>query len=307
MPPRTIALLLALGLAPATAQGGDVTVINPESFFPEGPLWHDGQLYYVEYSAHTVMRWADGQNQVVWQQEGCGPSAVVALAADAFAVTCYDAGTVEFITPTGEPVDTLAADGAGNPLVGPNDAVVDAADGLYFSASGIWDVAAPIDGRLFYRRADGTVAEVADDIHYANGLALSPEGQTLYVSEMAAQRVLRFDVRADGTLGDRYLFARLSDLAPDLDGFDIYMGPDGLRTDAAGNVYIAQFEGSRILVADPAGQPLGVIEVPAPYVTNLEFGGSEDVLFVTAATDAWTEPYPGQVYRLDDVRVSMPE
>ena len=42
-----------------------------------------------------------------------------------------------------------------------------------------------------------------------------------------------------------------------------------------------------------------IIDVPAPYVTNLTFGESEDVLFVTAATDAWTEPYPGQVYRIE--------
>ena len=54
-----------------------------------------------------------------------------------------------------------------------------------------------------------------------------------------------------------------------------------------------------MLVADPQGQPVDVIAVPAAYVTNLEFGASEDILFVTAATDAWTEPYPGQVYRVE--------
>lgn len=296
---RHLAVPIALALAPAAALGQEVTVINPDSFFPEGPLWHDGQLYYVEYSANTVMLWDGQTNTQVWKQDGCGPSAVVAVTAETFAVTCYDAGTVELITPAGEPVESIAADVDGNPLSGPNDAVADVAGGLYFSASGIWDAAAPITGRVLYRRPAGTTIEVANDIHYANGLALSPDGHTLYVSEMAAQRVLRFDVNDDGTLGDRYLFARLSDLAPDLDNFDIYMGPDGLKTDAVGNVYIAQFEGGRILMADPAGLPMGIIAVPAPYVTNLTFGDSEQVLYVTAATDAWTAPYPGQVYRID--------
>ena len=76
--------------------------------------------------------------------------------------------------------------------------------------------------------------------------------------------MLRFDVNEDGTLGDRYLFVRLGDLAADPPGVDIYMGPDGLETDSAGNVYIAQFEGSRVLVTDPAGELIRILIVPAP-------------------------------------------
>jgi sugar lactone lactonase YvrE len=38
----------------------------------------------------------------------------------------------------------------------------------------------------------------------------------------------------------------------------------------------------------------------SPFVTNLTFGETEDVVFVTAATDAWSEPCPGQVYRLEN-------
>ena len=92
---------------------------------------------------------------------------------------------------------------------------------------------------------------------------------------------------------------QFQDLAPDPEGVDIYMGPDGLKTDSAGNLWIAQFEAGRVLAATPEGKLLTMIEVPAPYVTNLTFGASEDVLFVTAAQDAWSEPYPGQVYRIE--------
>lgn len=172
--------------------------------------------------------------------------------------------------------------------------------GAYFSASGVWDIAAPIDGKIFYLAPDGTITQVADDIHYSNGLALSPDGRTLYASEMAAQRVLRFEVAEGGTLGERYLFVRLGDLAADPQGVDIYMGPDGLKTDRAGNLYIAQFEGGRVLVVDPEGNLARILLVPAPYVTNLTFGETEDVVFVTAASDAWNEPYPGAVYRVEN-------
>jgi sugar lactone lactonase YvrE len=292
-------LAAMLLLAAAGARAADVEVINEASYFPEGPLWHDGQLYYVEYSAHTVMTWDGRENRQIWRQEGCGPSAVIEDGDGNLLVTCYDADALVRITPAGVTVETFAEDADGLPFLGPNDAIADAKGGAYFSASGKWDVAAPIEGKILYLAADGTVTEVADDIHYANGLALSPDGGTLYVSEMAAQRVLRFEVGDDGALGKRYLFARLADLAADPDGVDIYAGPDGLLTDAAGNLYIAHFEGGRVLVADPKGALVEIIDVPAPYVTNLSFGESEDVLFVTAASDAWNAPYPGQVYRIE--------
>lgn len=296
---RMGALFGAVVLAGVSARAGEFQVINARAYFPEGPLWHQGQLYYVEYSAHTVMTWDGKENRQLWQQEGCGPSAVIEGGDGNLLVTCYDADSLVRITSAGETLETLAQDADGLPFLGPNDAVADAKGGVYFSASGKWDITAPIEGKILYLAADGAIAEVANDIHYANGLALSPDGTTLYVSEMAAQRVLKFEVGQGGALGRRYLFARLADLAADPEGVDIYAGPDGLKTDSAGNLYIAHFEGGRVLVADPEGALIEIIDVPAPYVTNLTFGGSEDVLFVTAATDAWTEPYPGQVYRIE--------
>ena len=296
---RRGALFGALLVAGAHVDAADVEVINEESYFPEGPLWHDGQLYYVEYAAHSLMTWDDKDNRQIWQQEGCGPSAVIEGGDGNLLITCYDADSLVRVTPEGATLETLAQDADGLPFLGPNDAVADARGGVYFSASGKWDITAPIEGKILYLAADGSITEVADDIHYANGLALSPDGTTLYVSEMAAQRILKFEVASDGALGRRYLFARLADLAADPEGADVYAGPDGLKTDSAGNLYIAHFEGGRVLVADPAGSLVDIIDVPAPYVTNLTFGASDDVLFVTAATDAWTEPYPGQVYRID--------
>jgi gluconolactonase len=295
---RQIAIWVVVVLAAGGARAAEVQVINPKASFPEGPLWHDGRLYYVEYGADTLMMWDGKENTQVWRQEGCGPSAVIAASDGNFLVTCYDANTLVKITPAGLALQTLSGDEEGQPFAGPNDAVVDGKGGVYFSASGVWDIAAPIDGKIFYIAPSGAIAKVADDIHYSNGLALSPDGKTLYASEMAAQRVLKFEVNEDGTLGKRYLFVRLGDLAADPQGVDVYMGPDGLKTDSAGNLYIAQFEGGRVLVADPEAKLVRALTVPAPYVTNLTFGASEDVLFVTAATDAWNEPYPGQVYRL---------
>jgi sugar lactone lactonase YvrE len=284
---------------PAAAPDAAI-VINPDVSFPEGPEWRDNALFYVAYGGNTLLKWDGAVNTVVWQQDGCGPSAAVGLPDGNFLITCYDANNLAIVSSGGETVTTIDKDSDGAGFVGPNDATVDARGGVYFSASGVWDVTAPITGRILYLNPDGEVTEVANDIHYSNGLALSPDGAKLYASEMAAQRVLWFPVNKDGTLGERYLFARLSDLLPDKAGMDIYMGPDGLKTDSQGNLYIAQFEGGRIIVVDPAGALLRTLDVPAPYVTNLSFGPDENTVFITGALDAFTAPYPGQVYQVEN-------
>jgi sugar lactone lactonase YvrE len=110
--------------------------------------------------------------------------------------------------------------------------------------------------------------------------------------------VLRFDVRDNGTLVNRRVFRRLRDIAPEPADADPYTGPDGLEVDAQGNVYICQYGLGRVLVTDRAGALLRIIEVPGKYVTNIAFGPTQETLYITAATDAWTAPYPGEVYEV---------
>jgi len=76
------------------AFAGDIKVINAKSGFPEGPLWHNDKLYYAEYGSQTVKTWDGNQNQEFWKLDGCGPSAIVALSAGDFLVTCYDSGGI---------------------------------------------------------------------------------------------------------------------------------------------------------------------------------------------------------------------
>ncbi|PMZ85229.1 SMP-30/gluconolactonase/LRE family protein, partial [Pseudomonas sp. FW305-42] len=76
---------------------------------------------------------------------------------------------------------------------------------------------------VLHLSADGaTIVELANTIHYPNGLALSKDGSTLLVAEMLAGRVLSFPVAADGSLGVRAVWARLRDLAPPTPGEDGY-------------------------------------------------------------------------------------
>jgi sugar lactone lactonase YvrE len=287
-----ICAIAAIG-TPALA---GVSTINPKAAYPEGPLWHDGKLFYVEYSGNTITTWDGKANLQFWKQEGCGPSGLVDLPGGRLMVTCYDSNTLVEVGADGKTERTIAADSAGKPFLGPNDLGKDAKGGIYFSASGVYDVKAPIQGMIYYVAPDGRIAPVADTIHYSNGLAVSADGKTLLCSEMLAGRILAFEIKPDGSLGARKVFARLQDIAPMTPGADAYNGPDGLKVGSDGLIYVAQNGSGRVLVVDQDAKLVRMVEVPARYVTNINFGPTVDTLYITSTIDEWNAPYPGEVY-----------
>jgi gluconolactonase len=288
-------LSLAGSAAAASAQ---LTPIDTEAHYPEGPLWRGDRLFYVEYSTNNIKTWDGKTTHVYWHKDGCGASSLIPFR-DHLLVACYDGNYLAELDAGGKPLREVHTDHNGRTFTGPNDFAADGHGGIYFSASGAYDIKAPISGTMLHMDADGkTVTEVASSIHYPNGLTVTKDGQHLLVAEMLAGRILSFQIAADGTLGARTVWARLQDLAPPTPGEDAYNGPDGLKLGPDGNYYIAQNGSGRLLVVSEDRKLVRTIAVPTPYVTNVAFGPTgADVLFVTGAFEQWKPPYAGVVYR----------
>ena len=276
------------------AFAGDIKVINPKSGFPEGPLWHREKLFYVEYGSQTVMTWDGKQNQEFWRMDGCGPSAIVILPAGDFLVTCYDAGIIARISAEGKTTDEYKQDRDGRGFQGPNDFVVDQKGGVYFTASGPWE-SEPIVGMVFYMNPKDEIMQVADDLHYANGIALSNDGKTLFLAESEASRVIQFEVQQDGGLAGRRLFVRIGQVDPESGS---YAYPDGIKVDSKGNLYIGQYSKGRIVVVAPDKKLVKTIDVPSPAAPNLAFGPDEKIVYIMAVDDQSNAPYWGKVYEV---------
>jgi len=260
--------------------------------YPEGPVLTRGVLRFVEYGRDAVMAWdPTGGKRVVWRRPGAGPAAVTVDRDGDLWVTAYDANALVHLDPDGRLLEELRATDDGAPFVGPND-VVTAADGrVYFTASGVFDLAAPATGEVLLRDAGGGVRCIARGLHYANGLALS--GDTLFVAEHFRDRVLAFDVEPRGALGPPRVFASLATLPGG--GGDPRRGPDGMKVDARGHLYVAHFACGRVVELDPLGHVAALHDVPMTYVTNVAL--RDDELYVTAfAADA--APYAGAVFKL---------
>jgi gluconolactonase len=293
---RGLCLLLCLGAFPALAD--QITAIDPDASYPEGPLWRDGKLFYVEYSASNIKSWDGRRTTIYWHKDGCGANSLISFN-NHLLVACYDSNSLEELDAAGKQIREIRADSSGKPFVGPNDFASDGHGGVYFSASGVYDIKAPISGTVLHLTADGkSVTEVANTIHYSNGLTLARDQQHLLVAEMLAGRVLSFPIEAGGTLGPRTVWARLEDLASSTPHEDAYNGPDGVKLGPDGNYYIAQNGSGRVLVVSEDKKLVRTIDVPTLYVTNVGFGpDGANVVFVTGAFEQWKAPFPGAVYR----------
>jgi gluconolactonase len=177
----------------------------------------------------------------------------------------------------------------------PNDVVVASDGSIWFTDPdyGITVAAEGHPGELEYGDhyvfrhdpASGETTPVIMDMEEPNGLAFSPDGQTLYVSDTSAagrsdglgnHHIRAYDVR-NGLCKNGRVFAVIE---PGLS--------DGIRVDVAGNVWTSSANG--IHVYDPSGAGLGFIPVPE-VVANLCFGGDDGTdLFIVATTSLYHVP-----------------
>ena len=143
--------------------------------------------------------------------------------------------------------------------------------------------------------------EVADDLNFANGIGVSPDQKTLYVSETVGNCILKFSIGDDGSLGHRSNFALLNLLTKNrIESW--WIGPDSMKVDSKGNIYVAQWSGGRIMKISPDGKLLHLFEVAAGSgTTNVAFGDGEKDLYVTVAKDPNDPQAPGGIVKISNV------
>lgn len=183
------------------------------------------------------------------------------------------------IDPASKALMPLAERIHGKRFNAPNDLVIDAQGGVWFTdpAYGRKPEEQELDAEaVYWIAADATsVQRVAGGFQRPNGIALSPDEKTLYVADRDADITVAFPVEGPGILGPRREFAKI--------------GSDGFAVDEHGNLYTTP-KAAAIRVFSPMGENLGEIPLPV-QPANVTFGGPDRrTLFITARDRVFTLP-----------------
>jgi sugar lactone lactonase YvrE len=261
----------------------------------ESPRWHGDRLYFSGWSAGEVVA-----------VDLTGRSEVVARVASLPLCTAWlpDGRLVIVSSPDGlllrrEPDGTLVTHAdLGRP--GWNDIVVDGRGNAYVNRAGfnpmVGEAVKP--GFIHLATPDGSVRQVADDIAFPNGMAVTPDNSTLIVADSYRHHLVAFDIDADGALSGRRVWA------------DLGQGtPDGICVDAQDAVWYADVPNRRCVRVAEGGTVLETVLLDRGGFACALGGPDGTTLFVVAARwQGMTEPEPvaagtGQVLT---VQVSVP-
>jgi gluconolactonase len=230
--------------------------------FTEGPLsTPDGSLIFQDIKAEQTLRLSAAGTLELLREHTRAANGQTWLPGG-YIVFCEQNGRrVSRMAADGSGVTTIAETWSGARLNSPND-VVCRSDGLVYFTDPPYGVK-PNERALHFQGVYALDVErgqqaglrlLADDFEKPNGLAFSPDEGTLYVSDTARYHVRAFDVEPSGSLkpGSGRVFARLDPGQPG--------GPDGMKVDKAGRVYVAVALGVWVFETD--GTLLGILPVP---------------------------------------------
>jgi gluconolactonase len=250
--------------------------------FTEGPLWlPDGSLLFQDLQTErTHLLTPDGDCQILREQTGAANGQT--FDADERIVFCEQNGRrVSRMRPDGTDVEVIVEEFEGKRLNSPNDIVARSDGLLYFTDP---HYGAPPDRPLTFQgvyvlNRAGQLRLIADDFEKPNGLAFAPDEKTLYVCDTGRYHVRKFTLQPDG-LAVPGSGRVLAEMDPGEAG-----GPDGMKVDRDGRLYIAVALG--VWVFEPDGRLLGILATPK-RPSNLAWCGPQaDTLAITVVDEVY--------------------
>lgn len=238
----------------------------------ESPRWHDDRLWVCDWMAGEVLRFdASGGRRVMHRLSGLP-----------FSIDWLPNGRLVVTSGSTQQVLCEQADGSLRPYCDMsrrwNEIVVDGRGNTFVNEIGFDMMAGapPTAGTIAVVRPNGETRQVADDLWFPNGMAVTPDDSTLIVAESYGNRLTAFDITPDGDLSNRRTWADLGDAAP-----------DGICLDAEGAVWYADVPHQRCVRVREGGEVLQTVEADRGCFACM-LGGEDGMTLFIVATE-WGE------------------
>jgi sugar lactone lactonase YvrE len=238
--------------------------------FGESPRWHHGRLWFSDWGAQeliavdlagnseVVLRVASFPFSIDWLPNG---RLLIVSARDRLLLRREPDGAVvthaDLSSLSDHPWNEIVVDGRGNTYL--NNIGFDFPGGEF----------AP--GMIALATSEGMLRQVADDVAFPNGMAVTPDNATLILAESYANRLTAFDIANDGSLSNRRVWAEV--------GYD---HPDGICLDEEGAVWYGDVENKRAVRVREGGEVLQTIELDRGCFACMLGGADGRTLFMVA-------------------------
>ena len=248
--------------------------------FGESPRWHDGRLWFADWAA----------NQVIALDSGGGHEVAVTVASFPMCIDFLPDGRLLVVDSARRRLLRRDSDGSlarhadlsGVSQKPWNDIVADNRGNAYVNTIGFDFLGGEFaPGLLVLVTPDGSVSQVAGDLAFPNGMAITPDGGTLIVAESYGNRLTAYDISRGGGLGNRRVWA-------DTPGDH----PDGICLDADGAVWYADVGNQHCVRVREGGVVLATVGLDRSAFACALSRGDNPRLFVVG--QIYGGPEPGQ-------------
>jgi gluconolactonase len=266
------------GIPGVVAKGETVQLVKEGFAFTEGPVgMADGGLFFADLLTSDRIHRIDPRGEMTVFREKTNSPGGIALnrIGEMFTVQTTTKRIVKIVN--GQ--ETVLTEGTPEkPLLAPNDLILDAKGGVYFTDPGPRPV---VPGRIVYvyYLPNGAKQPVMldDKIARPNGIQITNDGRKLLVDDTVGDTVFAWDINSidGGKVSNKRAFAKLQNIPAGMDS-----GADGMAIDRDNRLYVATLTG--VQVFDKAGKYLGTIPVPR-QPSNVAFSDTDKRgLYITA-------------------------